>query len=73
LSCPRVVIDHHITQDDLGAVRLVDVSAEATGRLVYEAVTALGVPPSADAAHCLFVALAMDTGWFHHANTTARR
>src|SRR4051794_3656484 len=26
LSCPRVVIDHHVTQDDLGAVRLVDVS-----------------------------------------------
>jgi bifunctional oligoribonuclease and PAP phosphatase NrnA len=72
LTCPRVVIDHHLTQDDLGALRLVDVEAEATGRLVHEAVTALGTPLSADAAHCLFVALAMDTGWFHHRNTTAR-
>lgn len=71
LDCPKVVIDHHVTQDDLGALRLVDVSAEATGRLVCEATDALGVPMSAGAAHCLFVALAMDTGWFHHRNTAA--
>jgi phosphoesterase RecJ-like protein len=70
LPCPRAVIDHHPTQDDLGAVRFVDTSAEATGRLVHEAITALGTPLSPDAAHCLFVALAMDTGWFRHRNTT---
>src|SRR6516165_3564706 len=70
LKVPRMVIDHHLTQDDLGAVRLVDTTAEATGRLVYEAVLALGGPLTADAAHCLFVAVAMDTGWFRHTNTT---
>jgi phosphoesterase RecJ-like protein len=66
----KVVIDHHPTQDDLGALRLVDTTAEATGRLVFEAVAALGGPPTPKAAHCLFVALAMDTGWFRHTNTT---
>ncbi len=70
MSCPRAVIDHHLTQDDLGGVRLVDTSAEATGRLIYEAVAALGAPLRPEAAHCLFVALAMDTGWFRHRNTT---
>src|SRR5258708_1670611 len=30
----KVVIDHHLTQDDLGALRFVDTTAEATGRLV---------------------------------------
>ena len=70
LTVPKVVIDHHLTQDDLGAVRLVDVTAEATGRLVFEAAAALGGPLSADAAHALFVAVAMDTGWFRHNNTT---
>jgi phosphoesterase RecJ-like protein len=70
LDVPKMVIDHHLTQDDLGAVRLVDTSAEATGRLVFEAVAALGVPLPPDAAHCLFVALSMDTGWFRHPNTT---
>src|SRR5262245_28178915 len=43
-SVAKLVIDHHITQDDLGAVRLVDTTAEATGRLVYEAIQALGRP-----------------------------
>jgi phosphoesterase RecJ-like protein len=67
----KAVIDHHPTQDDLGALRLVDTTAEATGRLVYEAIRALGDPLSEAAAGYLFVALAMDTGWFRHANTTA--
>lgn len=70
LAVPKVVIDHHLTQDDLGATRLVDATAEATGRLVFDAIAALGDPLSAPAAHCLFVALAMDTGWFRHPNTT---
>ncbi len=70
LTVPKIVIDHHLTQDELGAVRLVDATAEATGRLVFEATTALGVSLTPVAAHALFVALAMDTGWFRHKNTT---
>ena len=70
LDVPRVVIDHHMTQDDLGALRLVDTTAEATGRLIFEAIDALGGPLSPEAAHALFVAVAMDTGWFRHKNTT---
>jgi phosphoesterase RecJ-like protein len=69
MNVPRVVIDHHLTQDDLGATRFVDTTAEATGRLVYEATRALGRTPGADAAQALFIALAMDTGWFRHSNT----
>jgi phosphoesterase RecJ-like protein len=71
LSAEKVVIDHHPTQDDLGALRLVDVSAEATGRLAYEAIRALGVPLIEPMANALFVALAMDTGWFRHSNSRA--
>jgi phosphoesterase RecJ-like protein len=70
LNVPKLVIDHHLTQDDLGAERLVDTSAEATGRLIFEAIAALGLQPSPAAARALFVALAMDTGWFRHNNTT---
>jgi phosphoesterase RecJ-like protein len=71
LPAAKAVIDHHLTQDDLGALRLVDGTAEATGRLVCEAIEALGVPLSAEAANDLFVAVAMDTGWFRHSNATA--
>jgi|SRR5579883_608393 len=67
---PRTVVDHHRTQDDIGGLRLVDPSAEATGRLTYEIIRALGVPISQYAAHHLFMAVATDTGWFRHPNTT---
>jgi phosphoesterase RecJ-like protein len=69
LPAAKVVIDHHPSQDDLGAIRLIDTTAEATGRLVFEAIQALGVPLPEKAAHALFVAVAMDTGWFRHRNT----
>ncbi len=71
LKVPTAVIDHHLTQDHVGELMLVDTTAEATGRLVYEAVTALGGPLPPTAAQRLFVAVAMDTGWFRHSNTTA--
>ncbi|MFO0930591.1 MAG: bifunctional oligoribonuclease/PAP phosphatase NrnA [Gemmataceae bacterium] len=70
LPVARAVIDHHLTQDDLGATRFVDVTAEATGRLVHDALVALEAPITAEIAQRLFVALAMDTGWFRHNNTT---
>src|SRR5262249_40141873 len=57
LPVPKAVIDHHVTQDDLGAIRFVDVTAEATGRLVFEAIRALGDTLTATAASNLFVAL----------------
>src|SRR5262249_44366134 len=40
MNIPKLVIDHHLSQDDLGATRLVDTTAEATGRLVCEAAAA---------------------------------
>jgi bifunctional oligoribonuclease and PAP phosphatase NrnA len=71
LSAAKVVIDHHQTQDDLGALRLVDAGAEATGRLCFEAIQGLGQPLTERAANALLVAVGMDTGWFQHGNTTA--
>ena len=70
LKCDKVVIDHHLSQDDLGALRLLDTTSESTGRLVHEAVQALGRPLTPPAANFLFAAMATDTGWFRHPNTT---
>jgi phosphoesterase RecJ-like protein len=67
---PRAVVDHHRTQDDLGGLQLVDVSAESTGRLAYEITRALGLAPGPAAASHLFMAVATDTGWFRHPNAT---
>jgi bifunctional oligoribonuclease and PAP phosphatase NrnA len=70
LNVAKVVIDHHRTQDDLGALQLIDTSAEAAGRLIYEATQALRGRITPEIADALFLALATDTGWFRHSNTT---
>jgi phosphoesterase RecJ-like protein len=67
---PRVVVDHHVSQDDLGATFLKDTTAEATGTLVVRAAHALKIPITPDMATGLLTAIAMDTGWFHHPNTS---
>lgn len=70
MTVPKIVIDHHLSQDDLGAMRFLDTTAEATGRLVVEAVEAMRQPISPKAADALFLAVATDTGWFRHSNTS---
>jgi phosphoesterase RecJ-like protein len=71
LPAKRVVVDHHVSEDDLGAEAFKDTRAEATGRLVVEAADALHVPLTPLSAIPLFAALATDTGWFRFGSTTA--
>jgi bifunctional oligoribonuclease and PAP phosphatase NrnA len=71
-SGPRLVIDHHVSQDDLGATFLKDTTAEATGTLVLQAARALNATLSAPMAAGLLTAIAMDTGWFRHPTTSPR-
>jgi phosphoesterase RecJ-like protein len=66
---PRVIIDHHVSQDDLGATVFKDPTAEATGMLVMGAIAALGGSVTQEVATGLLTAIAMDTGWFRHSNT----
>ena len=66
----KLLIDHHVSEDDLGAHRFKDATAEATGRLVVEAADALGVALDASMADPLFAALATDTGWFRFGSTS---
>ncbi len=60
----RVIIDHHVSQDDLGAVEFKEETAEATGRLILELGEALDVEITPEIAMPLFTAIATDTGWF---------
>jgi len=67
----RVLIDHHVGEDDLKAELFKNVEAEATGRLVVEAADALDVRLTPEIAAPVFAALATDTGWFRFSSTTA--
>ena len=41
----KIILDHHVGEDDLGAIPFKNTSAEATGRLVAELAEHLDVPP----------------------------
>jgi bifunctional oligoribonuclease and PAP phosphatase NrnA len=66
---PRLVIDHHVSQDDLGATFLKDTTAEATGAILVRAIRAVGGRITPEIATALLTAIAMDTGWFRHPST----
>jgi len=66
----RVVIDHHVSQDDLGAIFLKDTTAEATGTLIVRLIRSLGGTFTPEIATGLVTAIAMDTGWFRHPSTS---
>jgi bifunctional oligoribonuclease and PAP phosphatase NrnA len=69
-AAKKVVIDHHVSEADFGATMLKNPTAESTGRLVLEAIDALGVPLTPAIATPLFTAIATDTGWFRFASVT---
>lgn len=70
-SAKKVVIDHHLSQDDLGAVVFKDTDSEATGRLILGAIDAIGGTVTPEIASALFAAIATDTGWFRFNSVTA--
>lgn len=69
-SCDKMVLDHHVGEDELGAIMYKDYQAEATGHLVVQAADALGVPITRKMAMPLFAAIATDTGWFRFPSVT---
>lgn len=71
MAAHKMVLDHHVAEDDLGAIFFKDVFAEATGRLVVEAADALSVPLTREIAVPLFAAISTDTGWFRFGSVTA--
>jgi bifunctional oligoribonuclease and PAP phosphatase NrnA len=68
LTARKVNIDHHVSQDDLGATVFKDTTSESTGRLILQAIDALGVKLTAEMALPLFAAIGTDTGWFRFAS-----
>ncbi|MEZ6129302.1 MAG: bifunctional oligoribonuclease/PAP phosphatase NrnA [Planctomycetaceae bacterium] len=67
----RMVIDHHVSSDSMGATEFKDVHAAATGELIFEAASFLGVSFNAEIASALYAAIATDTGWFRFPSTSS--
>jgi len=60
---PRIVLDHHLTQEDWATHKLVIPEAAAAGEIAAELLEQWDVEIDAALASCLFVAIASDTGW----------
>ena len=69
---PVLVIDHHVTSDNLGDVELIDTAAAAASLIVYDLLKFANWPITESIAKALFVGTAMDTGWFQFKNTDSR-
>ena len=73
LRVPKLVIDHHIASDDpAGDIVFTDVTACATGELVYDLACVLDYEITPEAARALYTAILTDTGGFRFSNTTPR-
>jgi bifunctional oligoribonuclease and PAP phosphatase NrnA len=70
-SAKKIILDHHVGEDDLGAELFKNTIAEATGRLVVEAAEVLDVKLTPEIATPLFAAISTDTGWFRYPSTTS--
>jgi len=61
-------IDHHVSNEGLGTIPLIDPSASSTCEMVYRLVRAMGGELPDEAAMCLYAGLVTDTGRFQYAS-----
>jgi phosphoesterase RecJ-like protein len=66
---PKIVLDHHLTQEEWADLKLVIPEAAAAGEIAAELLEIWEIEIDRAIASCLFVAIASDTGWFQFANT----
>jgi phosphoesterase RecJ-like protein len=73
LATRPLTIDHHLPGNDPpGDVIVTDTSACATGELIYDFATVVGLEITPAIATALYTAILTDTGGFRFSNTSAR-
>ncbi|MBA2683404.1 MAG: bifunctional oligoribonuclease/PAP phosphatase NrnA [Gemmatimonadaceae bacterium] len=69
----RLVIDHHVQQDEpAGEIVVSDTTACATGELIFDFARVLDLEITAPIARAMYVAILSDTGGFKFSNTSPR-
>jgi phosphoesterase RecJ-like protein len=66
---PKLVIDHHLTQQEWADAKLVVTEAAAAGEIVAELLETWEIEIDKPIATALFLAITSDTGWFQFSNT----
>jgi phosphoesterase RecJ-like protein len=65
-------IDHHLSNPGYGDLVIVDVSAPATGEIIFNLIKSQRLPFNHDIAENLYAAISTDTGSFQYPKTSAR-
>ncbi|MEX2275987.1 MAG: bifunctional oligoribonuclease/PAP phosphatase NrnA [Actinomycetota bacterium] len=63
-------IDHHVSNDGLGTVPLIEPSASSTAEIVFRLLRRIGGAIPAETAACLYAGIVTDTGRFQYQATT---
>ena len=66
---PKLVLDHHLTQESWADLKLVDTRAAAAAEIVAELLARWDIELDKAIATALYLGIAADTGWFQHSNT----
>jgi phosphoesterase RecJ-like protein len=66
---PKLVLDHHLTQENWADEKLVQTNAAAAGEIVAALFDEWGIALDARIATALYLAIASDTGWFQFSST----
>ncbi len=66
-----LVLDHHVSGDEIGTCQIIDTGAAAAGELVYKLCRAGDWPMDRQALEAAFTAICTDTGWFKFQNTNS--
>jgi bifunctional oligoribonuclease and PAP phosphatase NrnA len=67
-----VNIDHHISNTGFADINVVVPTAAASAEVVFDLLTEMGAPVSAEVATCLYTGIVSDTGGFKYSNTTPK-
>ena len=59
-------IDHHVSNDGLGTLPLIDATASSTAEMVFRLTREMGGELPVDAAACLYAGMVTDTGRFQY-------
>jgi len=65
-------IDHHKSNPAYGDYNFIHSESPATGQILYEMITELGMPFTDEARDNIYVAVSTDTGSFQYSGTTAK-
>lgn len=72
-SAPKTIsIDHHKTNNGFADIVYVDVNAAATGEMIFDLLTHMGISFTPEICMAIYSAISTDTGSFKHSNTSAK-